>query len=512
MMSSDGANPFAPAGAADSTYYEAVSSSQDNVQEQGQIGCQDPAAAVRSSAPPQPPPSEPDFGAQSFQDLDISSPPPAAAATQPAPRFESKAMESGSGGSTVGSSTSSPDLHVTVSNPSKQGDGISAYFTYEVITKTSLPQYKYGQFSVTRRFRDFDWLHSQLGQKHPGAIVPPLPEKHSAQVSTMRMSGVGCSAEWLEQRRSQLQRFLQRVAAHPQLHSAPDLQTFLEATEDTLEAWKESSKQAKQSSYMSMLGEVKQGLLSLSSYSLRASMLSSESIPPVVAVTDVACQQMGNYAAALETQIAAVHKHSKKFIERHRALASSMSGFGLSLTQLANCEAEYNASLAKALSTMGLCVDRMSSLYEEQAAKGALAFEEPMKDYIRMLGSCKQAISARDNALKALNSAASVLAAKRDRFEKMRSKEDKAARELREAEEMHTVAKQEYEQVAARVDAEMARFQREKLADFKQIMVGFVSLQLEYSQRIQAAWRDLLPHLDLVPGEGTESGCSATLE
>ena len=42
------------------------------------------------------------------------------------------------------------------------------------------------------------------------------------------------------------------------------------------------------------------------------------------------------------------------------------------------------------------------------------------------------------------------------------------------------------------------RFQREKLADFKQMVVGFVSLQLEYSQRIQAHWRELLPQLEAI--------------
>eukprot|EP00966_Prymnesium_polylepis_P128510 2972363-Prymnesium_polylepis.1 len=49
-------------------------------------------------------------------------------------------------------------------------------------------------------------------------------------------------APTLAMRRSQLQRFMQRVAAHPQLQGAQDLQTFLEASDDTLEAWKESTK------------------------------------------------------------------------------------------------------------------------------------------------------------------------------------------------------------------------------------------------------------------------------
>ena len=109
------------------------------------------------TAPAVPPP-DPDFGAssQAFQDLDISTPALAAAA-QPASRFESK-VEPGPGSQASAGGASSPNLLVTVTNPCMEGQGISSHFTYEVTTKTSLPQYKFGQFSVTRRFRDFDWV------------------------------------------------------------------------------------------------------------------------------------------------------------------------------------------------------------------------------------------------------------------------------------------------------------------------------------------------------------------
>ena len=62
----------------------------------------------------------------------------------------------------------------------------------------------------------------------------------------------------------------------------------------------------------------------------------------------------------------------------------------------------------------------------------------------------------------------------------------------------HGAAKAEYEAVAARLDAEMARFQREKLADFKHVVIDFVKLQLEYSQKVHAAWAALLPQLDAI--------------
>lgn len=120
------------------------------------------AAAAMPPPPTAPavPPPEPDFGAssQAFQDLDISTPALAAAA-QPASRFESK-VEPGPGSQASAGGASSPNLLVTVTNPCMEGQGISSHFTYEVTTKTSLPQYKFGQFSVTRRFRDFDWVRS----------------------------------------------------------------------------------------------------------------------------------------------------------------------------------------------------------------------------------------------------------------------------------------------------------------------------------------------------------------
>ena len=130
-----------------------------------------------------------------------------------------------------------------------------------------------------------------------------------------------------------------------------------------------------------------------------------------------------------------------------------------------------------------------------------------MKHYVRLLGSVKQAIAARDGALKAYNSASSSLVAKKDRLDKLRSaggKEEKVsvlAREVSDAEEAVNLSKGEYESVAARVDAEMARFQTEKLADFKRFVVGFAKLQIEYSERIQATWRELLPRLEEIGGD-----------
>ena len=66
--------------------------------------------------------------------------------------------------------------------------GCTSVFTrLQVVTKTSLPQYQFGQFSVTRRFRDFDWLHAQYQARRESGAVPLALRKSdvSEMVSTL---------------------------------------------------------------------------------------------------------------------------------------------------------------------------------------------------------------------------------------------------------------------------------------------------------------------------------------
>ena len=70
---------------------------------------------------------------------------------------------------------------------------------------------------------------------------------------------------------------------------------------------------------------------------------------------------------------------------------------------------------------MGLCVGRLSATYTELAERETAVFDEPMKEYVRVLSSVKTAIAARDTALKTHNATQSAMLAKKERLEKLRS-------------------------------------------------------------------------------------------
>jgi sorting nexin-1/2 len=68
---------------------------------------------------------------------------------------------------------------ITVSEPVKQGEGLSLYISYKINTETDWPCFNQREFSVIRRYNDFLWLHQHLCQDFPGLVIPPLPEKQN---------------------------------------------------------------------------------------------------------------------------------------------------------------------------------------------------------------------------------------------------------------------------------------------------------------------------------------------
>jgi hypothetical protein len=73
------------------------------------------------------------------------------------------------------------DIFVTVSEPEKHGEGITAYVSFKVSTRTTRETFKESEFFVRRRYNDFLWLQEVLLDSNPFNTAPPLPEKQSLQ-------------------------------------------------------------------------------------------------------------------------------------------------------------------------------------------------------------------------------------------------------------------------------------------------------------------------------------------
>merc|ERR1719399_799018 len=110
---------------------------------------------------------------------------------------------------------------------------------------------------------------------------------------------------------------------------------------------------------------------------------------------DLAFEEEVGYVNGLEQQVTNVAKHTSLLIRRQRETANGLFEFGLAFTLLGQSE---TGGLGTALTQMGHSADRLSCLSAEEAEKEALNFEEPLNDYIRIVGAAKAALNQRTTA------------------------------------------------------------------------------------------------------------------
>jgi len=119
-------------------------------------------------------------------------------------------------------------LITSVKDPVKElAETKDAYVSYLVSAKTNLSIFSTQNPSSRRRFQDFFFLREHLVKNFPACVVPALPDKHRLEYIT----GDRFSPEFMERRRLDLHRFLQRVARHPTLQRSTLVRAFFESTE-----------------------------------------------------------------------------------------------------------------------------------------------------------------------------------------------------------------------------------------------------------------------------------------
>ncbi|KAH8098916.1 hypothetical protein JL720_1886 [Aureococcus anophagefferens] len=202
-----------------------------------------------------------------------------------------------------------------------------------------------------------------------------------------------------------------------------------------------------------------------------------------------------------------VAKAEQKLAEKAETKKNARPGGGSFANMSAWFEDTVNSAetdpLSTALTKLGHTADQLSLLVTEQTAKETCNFEEPMYDYIRVLGAVKLALGARAKHKHALAIAVADLEQKKALSAKLAGqpgKEDKAAlaeHAIDKAAGDVQAARDAFEQVSARVIREMERFKREKAADMRKVVLDYTTMQIEYNKRVEQQWAP--PELDAIP-------------
>ncbi|CAK1355575.1 unnamed protein product [Cercospora beticola] len=370
-----------------------------------------------------------------------------------------------------------PTFHIVVGDPHNVGGATGSHTAYNVITKTTSKAYMNPTFTVTRRYRDFLWLYERLHDNNPGVVVPPPPEKQAMG---------RFDQNFIESRRQALERMINKIASHPILQMDGDLKTFLESEQFSV-AIKHSGKDP-------LLGGTE-------SKGIMSSIGLGGSSGGKFIEHDDWFHDRRVYLDALESQLKALQKSTDTVVAQRKGLAEACADFSLSLHNLA--AVELSPSLSGPLDALGDLQLRIQELYQRQAMQDVLTLGIVIDEYVRLIGSVKKAFEQRQKAFHSWHSAEAKLADIKKQQDKLlragRTQQDRLGQmqaDVADQERRVHATRLLFEDMGRLMRAELDRFEREKVEDFKSGVETFLESAIEAQKELIELWETYLLQLD----------------
>jgi len=364
------------------------------------------------------------------------------------------------------------DIYCVVSKPEKIGEGMNAYVIYTITTKD-----KNGDnLSAIRRYSDFDWLHDILKMEYKHLIIPPLPEKAIFD---------RFSPEFVEYRRKELERFLKRTLAHPDISQAPALRIFLTANEATMDL--ERSKPKVDPPLPVSQKKVDQGFFAAFTATISAAVTG-----PSVELKEVDpfFDSQKAYLANLDQQLQVLVARSNANTKKKQELVATLSDFAHSASLAAGFEVGQDDGLANFWEKLSEILNQMSLLTDELVRGETDLFENQIKDYIRIVGSAKDLMENRNSLLLACQTSKANLNLK---VEKNKGQKNP---EIQDATDESQQAEQKFNQLSTSAKTELETFKIKKGHDLRKAIRELVRLNINHQLRVVNLWKELLAELE----------------
>lgn len=176
-------------------------------------------------------------------------------------------------------------------------------------------------------------------------------------------------------------------------------------------------------------------------------------------------------------------------VVQRKAMAEAAGDFSSALHALSTVELSHTLSgPLDALSELQLTI---RDVYDRQAQQDVLTFGIVLEEYIRLIGSVKQAFTQRQKAFYAWHSAESDLQKRRAAQDKLlrqgKSQQDRLTQvgsEVAEAERKVHHARMLFEDMGKLMRAELDRFEKEKVEDFKSGVETFLESAVEAQKEV----------------------------
>lgn len=418
-------------------------------------------------------------------------------------------------------------LNITVSDPHKEMEsgsivpGSNTYVTYLITTKTNLPDYGGSDFSVRRRFKDVVTLSDRLSEGYRGYFIPPRPDKSVVESQVMQKQ------EFVEQRRSALEKYLQKLASHPVIKKSDELRVFLQVdgnlplpttTDVASRVLDGAVKLPKQlfggDSGGNVIGPqdvvqpAKGGRDLLRLFKELKQSVANDwgGSKSLVEEEDKDFQEKKQRLQNLELQLSNASKQAELLVKAQQDMGETIGELGLTfikLTKFENERATLNSQRERAadMKNVATVAVKASRLYRELNSQ-TVKHLDILHEHLSLMLGVHHAFSDRSSALLTVQTLISELSSLSSRAEKLETATSKIfggdksrvrkSEELKDAirvtEDAKSCAIREYERIKESNRSEIDRINRERHADFVKMLKGFITNQVAYTERIGQEW------------------------
>ncbi|CAF0731393.1 unnamed protein product [Didymodactylos carnosus] len=254
-----------------------------------------------------------------------------------------------------------PPFTVKIEDPirSTKLGGLKAFMEYKIQAQRS------GGKLVGRRYKQFVWLQEQLALKYRFICIPPLPGKQIAG---------RFEQEFVQERKRQLEVWLNRICRHPVLCASFPVKHFLtcELSEKTVKDWKVGKRKIEKD-------ELKEAQW-LACVSLNGTGQSDQQILQQI---DIFAQQQ----SALETQLKNVIQGFTKYSERHTEVyEKDIQKVGDLFNKLHKAlqidTTTADKDLSSSIQLIGQSYENIAEFYKSQAIGSLRDFLDHIQEYL----------------------------------------------------------------------------------------------------------------------------------
>ncbi|XP_045326039.1 sorting nexin-30 isoform X2 [Leopardus geoffroyi] len=309
------------------------------------------------------------------------------------------------------------------------------------------------EYSVRRRYQDFDWLRNKLEESQPTHLIPPLPEKFVVKGVVDRFS-----EEFVETRRKALDKFLKRITDHPVLSFNEHFNVFLTAKD--LNAYKRQG--------MALLSRVGESVKHVTGgYKLRSRPLEFAAI--------------GDYLDTFALKLGTIDRIAQRIIKEEIEYLVELREYGPVYSTWSALEGE----LAEPLEGVSACIGNCSTALEELTDDMTEDFLPVLREYILYSDSMKSVLKKRDQVQAEYEAKLEAVALRKEDRPKVPADVEKCQDRM--------------ECFNADLKADMERWQSNKRQDFRQLLMGMADKNIQYYEKCLMAWESIIPLLQEKP-------------